>query len=222
MKLDDDAYRDVLQTAARALATPRFLQIVHEQLFQQFRAEGVALLLDVCGPDHPLYRDFSLHVNHATRDAVETGVTIIRSLRSITEHQPVGQRLGFDDLLHPVIVDASRSLYETGHYRDAVFSSVVAVFDLLRKRSGLDLDGPALVTRCFSVSEPKIVVADITTISGKNEQIGFMQILEGTYKAVRNPKAHTLQHDTTREVAAQYMVFASLLARRVAEAEVVN
>ena len=37
-----------------------------------------------------------------------------------------------------------------------------------------------------------------------------------------NPKAHSLAHDLTQLTAAQYLVFASLLARRVEEAHLVK
>jgi hypothetical protein len=46
-----------------------------------------------------------------------------------------------------------------------------------------------------------------------------MQILVGTYLGIRNPKAHSLNHDLDAERAAQYLIFASLLARRIYEAK---
>ena len=58
--------------------------------------------------------------------------------------------------------------------------------------------------------------------SGQNDQKGFMQIYKGAYQGIRNPKAHSLTHDLTEVKAAQYLVFASLLARRIEEAGVAN
>ncbi len=46
-----------------------------------------------------------------------------------------------------------------------------------------------------------------------------MQILSGAYQGIRNTKAHSLEHDLDQVKAAQYLVFASLLARRVSEAK---
>jgi uncharacterized protein (TIGR02391 family) len=57
------------------------------------------------------------------------------------------------------------------------------------------------------------------TESGKNDQKGFLQIYQGAFLGVRNPKAHSLAHDLDQIKAAQYLVFASLLARRVDEAK---
>lgn len=46
-----------------------------------------------------------------------------------------------------------------------------------------------------------------------------MQILVGAYLGIRNPKAHSLNHDLDPEKAAQYLIFSSLLARRIYEAK---
>ena len=121
------------------------------------------------------------------------------------------------DLLHPAVLAASFHLFRIGSYRDAVLNSVVAVFDLIRSRTGIDKDGASLVGEVFSIENPRLVLADLETESGKSEQKGFIQILQGIYLGVRNPKAHTLISDLNHKNAAQYLVFASLLARRVEE-----
>jgi uncharacterized protein (TIGR02391 family) len=127
--------------------------------------------------------------------------------------------IGFEELLHPVIFEHAFQHYANGHYRDAVLNSVVAIFDLMRERTGLDLDGAALATQVLSLEKPHLILSELDTESGRNEQKGFMQILIGTYLGVRNPKAHSLSHDLDAEKAAQYLIFASLLARRIYEAK---
>jgi uncharacterized protein (TIGR02391 family) len=130
------------------------------------------------------------------------------------------EALGFENLLHSAVAKASLDAFADGHLREAVLNSITAVFDLIRQRTRLDLDGESLATRVFSVERPLLVLSDVTSISGKNDQVGFMQIFQGAYKGIRNPKAHSLAHDLDRPKAAQYLIFASLLARRVAEATV--
>ena len=125
-------------------------------------------------------------------------------------------------LLHPTIIEHALPLYNNGHFRDAVFDSIVAVFDLIRKRTGLKGDGDALAGKAFSLHDPYLVLDELATPSGKDDQKGFIQILAGAYQGIRNPKAHTLTHDLTQLKAAQYLVFASLLARRVDEAKVIR
>jgi hypothetical protein len=48
-----------------------------------------------------------------------------------------------------------------------------------------------------------------------------MMILQGAFRGIRTPKAHSLHHDLNNLRAAQYLVMASLLAHRVEEAEIV-
>jgi uncharacterized protein (TIGR02391 family) len=129
---------------------------------------------------------------------------------------------GFHHLLHPAIVGSSYELFQSGHLRDAVLNSVVAVFDLIRERTGLDLDGSGLVNRAFSLTDPYLVLSELETDSGQNDQKGFIQLFSGSYQGIRNSKAHSLNHDLTESKASQYLVHASLLARRVSEGQVVK
>jgi uncharacterized protein (TIGR02391 family) len=124
--------------------------------------------------------------------------------------------------LHPVIAAAALKHFQDGHHRDAVLNAVIAVFDLIRKRTGLDNDGPELVGRTFSLDKPLLKVADLTTASGVNGQKGFIQLLQGAYTGIRNPRAHSLLVELGEIEAAQHLVFASLLARTVEAAEATN
>lgn len=134
------------------------------------------------------------------------------------ESQEQPNSIGFENLLHPVIFEHAYHQYRAGHLRDAVLNAFTAVFDLIRERTGLDMDGAKLAGQVFSVKEPRLILSEVDTESGRNDQAGFLQVYQGAYIGIRNPKAHSLQHDLTKEKAAQYLVFASLLARRVAEA----
>lgn len=125
---------------------------------------------------------------------------------------------GFEDLLHPIITAHALPLFATGHLREAVHTAITAIFDLIRLRTGIDADGARLVGEVFSVENPRLIFSELRTESGKNDQKGFMQLLQGAYLGIRNPKAHSLIHDLNERKAAEYLVFASLLARRVEEA----
>jgi uncharacterized protein (TIGR02391 family) len=122
------------------------------------------------------------------------------------------------DLLHPVVFESSFDLFRAGRYRDAVLNGILAVFDLIRSRVYSDKDGIQLIGEVFSLDHPKLIFSEIETESGKNDQKGFIQILQGAYIGIRNPKAHSLVSDLDQTKAGQYLVFASLLARRVSEA----
>jgi uncharacterized protein (TIGR02391 family) len=129
---------------------------------------------------------------------------------------------GFEHLLHPAVVQSSLEHFKSGHYREAVLNSVTAIFDLIRGRTGIDLDGSALVNQAFSLNDPYLVLSELDTDSGRNDQKGFIQLFSGSYQGIRNPKAHSLNHDLTELKASQYLVHASLLARRVSEAHQVK
>lgn len=134
------------------------------------------------------------------------------------EGEPAEVQVGFEDLLHPVVFEHAYQQYRNGHLRDAVLNAIVAVFDLIRERTGLKIDGQGLVSEAFSLEKPQLIFSELATESGRNDQKGFLQILSGAYIGIRNPKAHSLHHDLDEKKAAQYLVFASLLARRISEA----
>lgn len=123
----------------------------------------------------------------------------------------------FEQMLHPVIKESSLRQLKDGHLREAVMNSVTAVYDLIRARTGLALDGNALATQAFGMENGRLIFSELGTESGESDQKGFMQICQGIYTGIRNPKAHTLNHDLTPVKAAQYLVMMSLIARRVEE-----
>lgn len=123
-----------------------------------------------------------------------------------------------EDMLHARIKNKSYSHYLNGDYRNAVLDSVIALFDYTRERSGLTHDGEPLIDNALSLNNPKLILSNITTESGKNDQLGFMNILKGVYKGIRNPKAHTLDSNLDAKKTAEYLVFISLLIRRIEEA----
>ena len=61
--------------------------------------------------------------------------------------------MGFEGLLHPAIVASSLSQYRNGHLRDAVLNGVIAVFDMIRARTNLNLDGKDLVGQAFGMEK---------------------------------------------------------------------
>lgn len=130
----------------------------------------------------------------------------------------VGVPTGFDDLLHPAIRAATIKHFQNGDYRNASLDAVVALFYLLRAKTCLDMDGDALCNQAFSPHAPILVLSDLETESGKNDQRGFMDMFKGFYRGVRNPKAHSLLHKLDATKSAQHLVLASMLACRVDEA----
>jgi uncharacterized protein (TIGR02391 family) len=129
-------------------------------------------------------------------------------------------QLGFEALLHRDVANASLDHYRARDFRNAVLDGVIAVFDKLRRRIGSTADGERLINDALSLQNPRLILTTLADDSGRSDQIGFMQIFKGVYGGIRNPKAHTLDHTLDELSAAQYLVLASALARRIDEAKV--
>ena len=120
--------------------------------------------------------------------------------------------------LHPIIKRASESLFKSGHYADAIFCAYKALCNYVKERSEVeDLDGQSLMARVFDEEKPLLKLNPLRSRSDKDEQTGFKLLFMGAMTGIRNPKAHenVVQEDPNRTL--EYLVFASLLAKRVDE-----
>jgi uncharacterized protein (TIGR02391 family) len=138
---------------------------------------------------------------------------------------PMRPRLGADrimfvylDHLHPFIARGCSQLYRDGHYAQAVEEASKAVSEYLRQATGLSTDGVTLAQTAFSPKNPKLEFSDLSDDTKRNEQIGFMEMLVGFAKGVRNPLAHTHGKLEEAQKAFEYLVMASLFCRRVDDA----
>jgi uncharacterized protein (TIGR02391 family) len=126
---------------------------------------------------------------------------------------------GFESLLHPIITQKALPLHAGTHYRQCIFEAYATVFSLLRERSKLDLDGDNLVGKALSLNSPILAFGNLNTESGRTVQKGMIQILQGVYQAFRNIAAHPHNLAASQTAAAQHMVFASVLVRRIEAAK---
>lgn len=140
-----------------------------------------------------------------------------------TKIQPISKIeniFSFDMLLHPIIKEKCFQLYKNAHYRESISNAIIAVFDLIRSKTNTKEDGEKLISKVFSIEHPLMILSELDSDSGQNVQKGFMQIFKGAYQGIRNPTAHSLNHELTQLESAQYLVFASLLIRKVDEAKI--
>jgi uncharacterized protein (TIGR02391 family) len=114
--------------------------------------------------------------------------------------------------LHPEIARAASQLYRDGHYAHAVEDSVKALNGLVRLRSGLEIDGVALMQKAFSPNNPILKFNDLSDQSDRDEQLGFMNMFSGAVSGLRNPRAHGFIRDDP-ERALEFIAFVSLLAK---------
>lgn len=123
---------------------------------------------------------------------------------------------------HPLVVKASKSRFESGHYSDAIFAAFKAVNNYVKKKTQLSVDGKGLMTTAFSKNNPIIQLNNGLTESEKDEQEGFMHIYEGAMQGIRNPKAHDEVVELDPHKTLEYLGFASLLMRRADEGKLVR
>jgi uncharacterized protein (TIGR02391 family) len=94
----------------------------------------------------------------------------------------------------------------------AIEAAVKALNNVVRLRSGLNIDGTTLMERAFSPSNPILRFNDLADKTDKDEQLGFMWLFSGVVMGLRNPRAHKIIHDDPEE-ALEFISFISLLAK---------
>ena len=130
--------------------------------------------------------------------------------------------LQLDEMLHPLIMEISYAQYQQKHYKDAILNAINALFQHIRNKTNTTEDGKNLIGKVFSLKNPILLISEIDTSSGENEQQGFIQLFNGLYQGVRNPHAHGLKNDFTKLEATQYLIFISLLVNKIDNAKIVN
>jgi uncharacterized protein (TIGR02391 family) len=124
----------------------------------------------------------------------------------------------FDSMqLHPRIKRVSRSLFNSGHYAEAIFAAFKAVNNFTKRKTGLQLDGKDLMAKTFNEDRPIIRLNKLSNQTERDEQEGFRFLFMGAMVGIRNPKAHEDIRQIDPYKALEYLSFASLLMRRATE-----
>ncbi len=122
--------------------------------------------------------------------------------------------------LHPLVVASSATLVADGHYSSAVLEAFKAVEIRVREVSGIvDKHGSQLMAAAFSEERPILPFNALRSQSERDEQEGFKLLFMGASKGIRNPKAHEIVEQEDADRVLDYLGFASLLMRRLDDAE---
>lgn len=119
--------------------------------------------------------------------------------------------------IHPVIKGASESLFESGHCAPAIFEAYKALCNYVKKRSGIERDGQALMAEVFDERNPILQLNALRSKSDKDEQAGFKFLFMGAMVGIRNLHAHEDVVQKDPYLTLEYLAFASILAKRVEE-----
>lgn len=123
-------------------------------------------------------------------------------------------------IIHSEIIKYCDEEWLNEDYFHAIEEVAKSVFDRLRNMTGIQQDGGALVTSCFSSGQsgvPLLALNRLETESEKSEQKGFMNFCIGFYGLYRNPKAHNVRvnEEVKLEQFAEVLVVASIIHERL-------
>ena len=110
---------------------------------------------------------------------------------------------------------ATRKLYSDEHYARAVEEACKCLIHAVKVKSGLELDGVALIQSVFSEKKPVLKLNKLRNESQQNEQAGYMRIMSGFILGVRNPRAHEYQLSDSPAKALELLALTNHLMRIV-------
>lgn len=121
----------------------------------------------------------------------------------LLRHTEIREKLGDNapqldaDRMHPWIWDGARSLWQSGHYREAVRAACVKLNAETQNKTGRrDASETALFSQVFSVDPPQPgkprlrVVPDDGSQTFTSLHRGVRTFAEGCFAAIRNPISH--------------------------------
>ena len=160
---------------------------------------------------------------------------ILRAVVEIERRADIRKKLGDNapmisaSALHPWIWEGARSLWQSGHVREAVRAASVKLNAELQNKLGRrDLSEQALFQEAFSADDPQPgrsrlrLSRDDGGKTARSVRRGIVALAEGCYAAVRNPVSHDEGTELDEQVALEQLAAFSLLARWVDDANAVS
>lgn len=120
--------------------------------------------------------------------------------------------------IHSALPVHVKNLFDDGHYSQATFEAFKYLDKEVARIAKLGQTGYKLMMSAFQDQSPAIVLSDITTESGKDEQKGYQFIFSGSVMAVRNPRGHEYRIRDSIDECLDHLSLVSLLLRRIEKA----
>jgi len=129
--------------------------------------------------------------------------------------------------LHPWVWGGAQSLWQSGHYREAVEGAIKKLnAETQDKVDRRDVSETDLFKQAFSTDDPKPGMARLRRMADdgsatyKSVQRGAMAFAEGVFAGIRNPLSHEADQELSEQEALEYLAALSVLARWVDSSEV--
>ncbi len=156
----------------------------------------------------------------------------IRAREALVRAEEVRANLGDDapDLsaaeLHPWIWSGAKSLWQSGHYREAVEGAIKKLNAETQNKVGRrDVSETDLFKQAFSMEHAKPGKARLRRMKDdgsdtyKSVQRGAMTFAEGVFAGIRNPLTHESDQELSEQEALEYLAALSVLARWVDQSQ---
>jgi uncharacterized protein (TIGR02391 family) len=150
-------------------------------------------------------RDSRLVIGEKTHDAAGVLTPLGRDVRVVA--------------LHPEIRQVADRYIEGERMEVAIFEAFKAVINRVKKMAGIEGDGSGLMGQVFSVDNPRLLLADVSTQTGKDIQNGYKFLFMGAAQGIGNPDAHEPFKALGPEEGMEELTVASLLMRRLDKAK---
>ncbi len=151
-----------------------------------------------------------------------------RAIAQLERQEELQERLGENapsldaSQIHPWVWEGARSLWNSGHFREAVRAASVKVNAETQNKLGVrDVSETRLFQMAFSADPPTATTPRLRRRDddgGKTStswRRGVMAFAEGCYAAIRNPASHDVQDELPEHEALEQLAAFSVLARWV-------
>lgn len=128
--------------------------------------------------------------------------------------------------LHPWIWGGASSLWQSGHYREAVEGAIKKLNAETQNKVGRrDVSETDLFKQAFSLDDAKPGKARLRRMKDdgsdtyRSVQRGAMTFAEGVFSGIRNPLTHESDQELSEQEALEYLAALSVLARWVDQSQ---
>jgi uncharacterized protein (TIGR02391 family) len=111
-----------------------------------------------------------------------------------------------------------KKMFDDGHYSQTTFEAFKYLDKEVARISKNSQTGYKLMMAAFSDQSPGIVLSNLETVSGKDEQKGYQFIFTGSVMAIRNPRGHEYKIRDSIDECLDHLSLVSLLLRRIEKA----
>lgn len=159
----------------------------------------------------------------------------IRAREGLVRADEIRQNLGDDApeisaaSLHPWVWSGASSLWQSGHFREAVEGAIRKLNAETQNKVGRrDVSETDLFNQAFSEQAPNPRAPRLNRMEDdgsktfKSVQRGARSLAEGVFAGIRNPLAHEASDEMPEQRALEYLAALSVLARWVDDSTVVT